>query len=106
MADWVTLGRYTSFRLAEYGQMTKLAIDYQDLPTGRRIMKALCRHDFEFFDTDGRVIPNTHLFPDAVFRVCITWRVQKNCHTLSARSSGSPTVLTRLTLEAHEPMGA
>ncbi len=61
MADWVLLDRYTCFCLAEYGQVTQRAIAYHDLPNGRRIMKALCRHDFECFDTDGWVIPNAHL---------------------------------------------
>ena len=41
-------------------------------------MKAQCRSDFSFFDDKGQQIPNAHLCPDVVFKVQITWRVQKN----------------------------
>lgn len=78
MLDWTKLGRYTAFRLAEYGQSTETKIDYHELPNGTKIMKALCRDDLCFKDSAGKVVKNPVANVHLVYSVTITWRVQKN----------------------------
>ena len=78
MLDWTILGRFTGFRLAEYGQSTQKAIDFHETPNGNRIMKAFCRHDFVFFDKHGRKVNDPVNQEGRIHSVTITWRVQKN----------------------------
>lgn len=78
MLDWTILGRFTGFRLGEYGQSTQQAIDFHETPNGNKIMKAFCRNDFAFFDKQGRRVSDPVNKEDLVHSVTITWRVQKN----------------------------
>lgn len=81
MVDWILLGRYTGFRIGEFGQSTQKKIDYFSFFRGRhriKIMKAFQRSDFVFFDIQGRRITNVNRDAARIHRLQITWRVQKN----------------------------
>ena len=79
ICDWALLGRFTAFRLAEYGQSTQSKVGYHTTAFGKKIMKAMCRLDFAFYDIHGHRILNPHkVDPPAIHKVTITWRVQKN----------------------------
>ena len=79
MVDWTIMARYAGFRMCEVGQRTQTRIEYHIVPvTGRRIMKAFRRGDFQFFDAHGFRITDVLNNASLIRQLKILWRVQKN----------------------------
>jgi hypothetical protein len=78
--DLVILGRYIGPCVSKYGQTTDKNLDYHVYPSRKKVIKAFTANNFRFFDKNSQAI--TELSDDSinrVDRVCITWRIQKNC---------------------------
>jgi hypothetical protein len=66
--------------VSEYAQTTDKNVDYHVYPSGKKVIKAFTANNFCFFDKNSQAI--TELSDNSinrVDRVCITWRIQKNC---------------------------
>ncbi len=66
--------------MSEYAQTTDKNVDYRVYPSGKQVIKAFTAKDFQFFDKNSQVITElSDASIKVVDRVCITWRIQKNC---------------------------
>jgi hypothetical protein len=64
-------------------QTKETNVDYHVYPSGRRVIKAFIENDFQLIDVDGQVITElSDASIEAVNRVCITWRIQKNARII------------------------
>lgn len=73
------LGKVIGPRISEYGQKTQSKVDVHEYPSGKKVVKAFTREDFEFFDTSGKRIRTFNSKTRArVGKVRIRWRIQKN----------------------------
>ncbi len=78
--DLVVMGCYIDPRMSEYAQTTDKSVDYHVYPSGKQVIKAFTANDFHFFDKNSQAITYlSNASIDVVDRVCITWRIQKNC---------------------------
>jgi hypothetical protein len=78
--DLVVLGCYIGPCVSKYMQTTGKNVDYHVYPSGKKVIKAFTANNFCFFNKNSQAI--TELSDDSinrVNRVCITWRIQKNC---------------------------
>lgn len=73
--DWLSLGRYTGFRLSEWAQTRKYS--YERV-TNTNDSRAMINSDWLFYDQNGHIIDKTNSNSSRVFRVDICWRFQKN----------------------------
>ena len=79
LLDVTIIGRYVGPRVSEYAQKQKNKVDYHVYPSGTRVVKAWTEGDFCFRDASGNTIPDPALTgPEALSKVTITWRIQKN----------------------------
>jgi hypothetical protein len=78
--DLVAIGCYIGPRVSEYTQTSDKNVDYHLYPSGKQVIKAFIASNFTFYDKKSQIIAD---LSDASFnileRVCITWRIQKNC---------------------------
>ncbi len=66
--------------MSEYAQTTDKNVDYHVYPFGKHVIKAFTANDLQFFDKNSQVITElSDTSIEVVDRVCITWRIQKNC---------------------------
>ncbi len=66
--------------MSKYAQTTDKNVDYHVYPSGKQVIKAFTANDFQFFDKYSQVITElSDTSIEVVDRVCITWRIQKNC---------------------------
>jgi hypothetical protein len=95
--DLFVLGHYIGPRVSEYLQTTDKNMYYHVYPSGKKVIKAFTANDFCFFDKNSQAI--IELSDDSinrVDRVCITWRIQKNCQsnqTITLLSDKANTVI-------------
>jgi hypothetical protein len=76
----IVLDCYIGPCVSKYAQTTDKTVDYHVYPSGKKVIKAFTANDFRFFNKNSQAI--TELSDnsiDRVDRVCITWRIQKNC---------------------------
>jgi hypothetical protein len=66
--------------VSKYVQTTDKNVDYHVYPSGKKVIKAFTANNFCFFDKNSQAITElSNNSIDRVDRVCITWRIQKNC---------------------------
>jgi hypothetical protein len=109
--DLVALGCYIGPHVSKYPQTTDKNVDYHVYPSGKQVIKAFTANNFQFFDKNSQDITElSDTSIEVINRVCITWRIQKNCQnnqTVTLLSDKTNTaicpVLTalRLVLTAH-----
>ncbi len=76
----VVMGRYIGPCVSEYSQTMDKSVDYHVYHSGKQVIKAFTANDFRFFDKNSQAITDlSDTSIDVVDRVCITWRIQKNC---------------------------
>lgn len=79
LAWYMTLGRILGPRPCEWCQKTQRRVEIHTYPSGTKVVKAWCRVDFEFFDSQGtRITEFTAETRLLVKRVRIRWKIQKN----------------------------
>jgi hypothetical protein len=77
--DLVALGRYIGPCVSKYTQTTDKNIDYHVYPSGKQVIKAFTANDFQFFNKNSQVISElSDTSIEVVYRVRITWHIQKN----------------------------
>ncbi len=55
-------------------------MDYNVYPSRKQVIKAFTANNFQFFDKNSQVITElSDTSIKVIDRVCITWRIQKNC---------------------------
>lgn len=74
--DWLALGRYTGFRLSEWAQSRKTS--FEPISPDNPDPKAMRDGDFQFFDSNGKLLEKTADNLTVVHQLDITWRHQKN----------------------------
>jgi hypothetical protein len=109
--DLVALGRYIGPCISVYLQTMDSNVDYHVYPSGKQVIKAFTANDFQFFDKNSQLILElSDISIKVVDRVCITWRIQKNCQnnqTVTLLSDKTNTAICpvlaalRLVLRAH-----
>jgi hypothetical protein len=78
--DIVVLCCYIGPCVSKYVQTTDKNMDYHVYPSGKKVIKAFTANDFRFFDENSQAITEfSNNSINRVDRVCITWRIQKNC---------------------------
>ncbi len=78
--DLVALGRYIGPRMSKYVQTMDKNLDYHVYPSKKQVIKAFTANNFNFFDKNSQVITElSDASIEVVDRVCITWRIKKNC---------------------------
>ena len=79
LARWATLAKILGPRPCEWCQKTQSKVEYHEYPSGKKVVKAFTRLDFEFFDRHGNKITT---FTDEtrliVAKVRVRWKIQKN----------------------------
>jgi hypothetical protein len=76
----VALGCYIGPHVSKYAQTTDKNVDYHVYPSGKQVIKAFTANNFHFFDKNSQVISElSDTSIKVVDRVCIIWRIQKNC---------------------------
>jgi hypothetical protein len=81
--DANTISHYIGPCVSKLVQTKETNVDYHVYPSGRRVIKAFIENDFQLIDVDGQVITElSDASIEAVNRVCITWRIQKNARII------------------------
>jgi hypothetical protein len=95
--DLIVLGCYISPCVSKYAQTMDKSVDYHIYPSGKKVIKAFTANDFRFFYKNSQAITElSNNSIDRVDRVCITWRIQKNCQnnqTITLLSDKANTVI-------------
>jgi hypothetical protein len=77
--DITAISRYIGLRMSEYAQTTDKIVDYHVYPSGKHVIKAFIANNFQFFDRNSQIIKElSDASIDALDRIRITWRIQKN----------------------------
>ncbi len=78
--DLITIGCYIGPHVSKYAQTSDKNVDYHMYPSGKQVIKAFIASNFMFYDKKSQIIADLSdpLF-NIVERVCIIWRIQKNC---------------------------
>ncbi len=78
--DLVALGRYIGPCMSKYVQTMDKNMDYYVYSSGKQVIKVFTANNFQFFDKNSQVITElSDASIKVINRVCITWRIQKNC---------------------------
>ena len=80
ICKFVILGRLVGPRGGEWAQKSRNKVDRHEYPgSGRKVVKAFTRSDFEFYDGRGQKITTfTQASKLLVVKLVIRWRIQKN----------------------------
>ena len=77
--NMVAFGRITGPRAGEYAQKTLDKVEVHKYPSGKTVVKAFIKSDFDFFDKSGRrIVDLDEDGMDQVNTMSVTWRIQKN----------------------------